>query len=176
MKQLIVATLVVLALLPTASVGARAQAARSDRVAVTGQIQFAPIVDAPGQPYVIETPIEGNKCLVHVLGSYTFYGSIEGSGTAFLTVRSHGPCGFPPFTFAEQGDIYGTVSGSVAGRTGTFSYHYTFKLDKTDNWRGRIDIISGTDQLANLRGVLTIVSTDTAVRDPYTGWVTFSKR
>jgi hypothetical protein len=173
MKHLLMIAFVVLTLMPTSSIGASSQAARSDRIAVAGEIQFAPIVDAAGQPYVIETPIEGNKCLVHVLGSYTFYGSIEGSGTAFLTVRSHGPCGFPPFTFAEDGDIYGTVSGSVAGRTGTFNYHYTFQLDKTDNWRGRIEIVSGTDQLANLRGTLNIVSTDTAVRDPYTGWVSF---
>jgi hypothetical protein len=173
MRRRIFIALLALALLAATPVSAAPASTPAKRITVAGVIQFALAFDANGNPEVTETPLPDNKCLVHVRGDYLFFGSLEGSGPAALEVRSFGPCGYPPFTFAEHGDIYGTFNGTVAGRSGTFDYHYTFKLDKGERWLGRITILSGTGELASLHGKLDIVSTDTATQDPYTGWVSF---
>jgi hypothetical protein len=173
MRHLAILALLALALLPTVTASAAPEVTSSRRIAVAGTIQFALAFDESGNPLLIETPLPGNKCLAHIQGSYQFSGSIEGTGPASLEVRSFGPCGQPPYSSAEHGDIYGSFTGIVAGRSGSFDYHYTFKLDKEDRWLGRIDILSGSGELASLSGKLDIVSIDTATQDPYTGWVAF---
>jgi hypothetical protein len=172
MRRLSMLALLALALVwpPQAMATLSREGRRTD---VSGMLQFVPVFDENGNPYVIETPVGANECLVHILGSYTFTGSLEGAGIAFGRIRAHGPCGLPPYTSAEDGVINGTFSGQVAGRTGTFNYRYTFKLDSGSTWRGRIEILSGTEELEGLRGRLLIDSLDTATQDPYTGWVTF---
>lgn len=172
MKRLLLLVLLTLAL--TWPSPATATPSRDERrINVSGAIQFAPVLDENGDIYLLETPAGANQCVADILGTYTFTGSLEGGGLAFIRLRSHGPCGNPPYTFAEDGVINGTFSGQVAGKTGTFSYRYIFSLDAGSTWRGRIEILSGTGDFAGLRGRLHIDSVDTATQDPYTGWIAF---
>jgi hypothetical protein len=167
---LVFLTLIVATIVPASTL---ATSRNGHRTAVSGSIQFAVALDDAGNPYILETPVGNKECAADILGTYTFTGSLEGGGLAFIRLRSHGPCGSPPYTFAEDGVIHGTFTGTIAGKTGSFSYRYTFALDAGSTWRGRIEILSGTAEFEGLRGRLRINSTDTATQDPYTGWITF---
>jgi hypothetical protein len=169
MKRLIALALLALALLPAATVSAAPRTAPPIPVSGTfelnfGELTLTPLGQGPNGP-----------CLVTLTGSYAFHGGIEAEGPTLLKIVIHGPCDdSPPFTYRENGRISGTLSGTVAGRSGTFDYHWVFGV-REHVARGVLVIKNGRDGLEGLHGVLRTRADQTPAPATYSGFVSFAQ-
>jgi hypothetical protein len=186
MRRLGMLVLLALVLLPVSSASAKpADADKRQRIDVAGRTVFAPVSDEQGNPlYVITTPLaDGEKCLVSILATVTFSGSLEGTALDFLKVRVDRPCDsdLPPGGSTERGEDHGSFSGTLRDengtilKTGTFGYRHTFTVDDQGTFRGRTVIVPGTGDFADVRGVLKTISTREEAWDNYSGRLTFGE-
>ena len=105
----------------------------------------------------------GNNCIVEVDLSYAYEGDLEGTSSTHFRIVSHGPCGPNgpvPYKYHETLKARGTFTGDVGGKSGTFDFTETAEVWPADPGEvaltGRIVILSGTGELANLHGLLDV--------------------
>jgi hypothetical protein len=104
----------------------------------------------------------GGNCIVEVKnGTQLFTGTLNGTAKQSFKVIARGPCeGSYPGKYEDRGHGEGTFVGYVGDRYGTFRYILNFQHHPTDPptiggiSEGRLTILSGTGELANLHGVL----------------------
>jgi hypothetical protein len=147
-----------------------APASASQPSTVSGTYEFI-----YGQPEVTEA---GNNCFIEVDGTYPFSGDLEGVATTHFDAISHGPCATAaPFNNRETLYGRGTFVGTVLGVSGTFEFVYEGHsypvAPGQDALDARFIILSGTDGLANLHGVLEASYDLGNTFDTYTGRVHF---
>jgi hypothetical protein len=147
-------------------------ASASKPTEVSGVLQFNP----PPQNRVWRPA--GKNCFVEIDTAHTWTGDLEGTSVSHWRIVSHGPCeenGPVPYKYHETISVKGTFKGLVAGQSGSFDFTGT-----AENWPTgtgapnitiRMTILSGTDGLANLHGVL-----DVDASDNYSGKIHFDPR
>ena len=104
----------------------------------------------------------GGNCIVEVKnGIRKFTGTLNGIATESFRVVARGPCaGAFPGAYEDRGHAEGTFEGYVGERYGTFRYIFNFQHTPTDPptlggiSTGKLIILRGTGELANLHGVL----------------------
>jgi len=138
---------------------------------VSGKIAFA------GQPTVEMRPA-GHKCIADVDVPYAFYdGNLEGHALVHLRVVSHGPCPAMPFENKENIKGMGTFTGTVDGKSGTFDFTYQGKAWPAEPGdlalTASIVILSGTEELTDLHGVLKVSYLMGDDYDSYSGKIHF---
>ena len=108
-------------------------------------------------PAIVSLKQAGSNLFIDATDTATWTGAFEGTSTEEYVVGLHGSTGVfgtPDFAFKEA--IYkGTVTftGEVEGKAGTLEILFVGKApgDLAD-WTGTWRILSGTGELANLRG------------------------
>jgi len=138
---------------------------------VYGKIMFA------GPPTVVFRPA-GNNCIGDVDVIWAFIdGDLEGFAPVHLRVVSHGPCPAMPFQNQENIKASGTFSGEVDGKSGTFDFNYVGRAWPADPGElaltASIVVLSGTDELSNLRGELDVSYNMGDDFDSYSGQIHF---
>jgi hypothetical protein len=133
-------------------------------------------------PDYMEWRPAGDNCKLECGFTYPFDGDLEGEATFHYSLMVHGPCTAdePP----GQGLYYttlkawGTFTGEVVGESGSFTFTYEGK-----EWpygqpgdlglRARIVILSGTEELENLHGLLDVSYMVGDLFDTYSGQIHF---
>ena len=124
----------------------------------------------------------GNNCMLECGFTYPFEGDLAGEATFHYSIMVHGPCTaeVPP----PQGRYYatlkawGTFTGEVVGESGAFTFTYEGR-----EWPygqpgdlallARIVILSGTEELEGLHGVLDVTYMVGDSFDTYSGQIHF---
>jgi hypothetical protein len=141
MKRLFVLAVVLVVLVSSVSaVGASASQA------VSGTWQLASIISASAQP------VDGN-CIIELVDTASFQGDLVGTSTQHTRIMHFGPCDQPA---AEVFQSQGTFEGTVAGAAGTFDFELLGKADAQGNVQGPLVVLTGTGDLTNLHGQLTL--------------------
>ena len=123
----------------------------------------------------------GNNCKLECGFTYPFEGDLVGTATFHYSLMVHGPCtaDVPPpqgmyFTTLKA---WGTFAGRVVDKPGTFTFTYEGR-----EWpwqpgelgvRARIVILSGTEELENLHGMLDVTYVVGDLFDTYSGQIHF---
>jgi hypothetical protein len=99
----------------------------------------------------------GQNCILELDAVHVVAGTIEGSCESHSKIIVHGPCPVGPGEYRENGLTHSECTGTVAGREGAFEFHWVAQTDPEadPNTTGRI-VLSGTEDLANLHGVLHV--------------------
>jgi hypothetical protein len=148
----------------------------SQPFSVGGKLAYA------GPPSNLEWRPAGNNCIIDVDVPYVFYdGNLNGLASTHFRVVSHGACTADvpanPFENNESLKASGTFVGSVDGKEGSFDFTYEARAWPADPGdlalTGRIVILSGYGELANLHGVLKIDYVMGEAYDTYTGQIHF---
>ncbi len=131
-----------------------------------------------GPPSNLVQRSAGDNCIIDVDVPYVFYdGNLDGFADLHFKVVSHGPCPAAPFENNENLKASGTFTGQVDGKTGTFDLTYQGRGWPADPGElaltARIVILSGTEDLANLHGVLDVTFLMGDDFDSYTGQIHF---
>jgi hypothetical protein len=124
----------------------------------------------------------GNNCKLEAGLTYPFEGDLAGTATFHYSLMVHGPCTAdePP----GQGVYYttlkawGTFTGEVVGESGTFTFTYEgrewpYGQPGDVGVRARIVIVSGTEDLEDLHGVLDVTYMVGDPFDTYSGQIHF---
>jgi hypothetical protein len=133
-------------------------------------------------PEGLEWQPVGNNCKFEGDFTYLFAGNLVGTATFHYNLMIHGPCTadeLPP-----QGMYYttlkawGTFNGEVLGRSGTFDFTYEgrewpYGQPGDLGLRAHIVILSGTDELEDLHGVLDVTYLVGDSFDAYSGQIHF---
>jgi hypothetical protein len=104
----------------------------------------------------------GGVCIVEFENATrTFHGTLVGVAEEDIKIIVQGPCeGAFPGKYEDRGHAEGTFVGRIGDRHGTFRYILNFRHHPTDpptiggTGTGKLIILNGTDELANLHGVL----------------------
>lgn len=178
MKRLAVLVLLALALVPSATVSAapRQSAPGQGAAPIPAGGEFSATIGS-------ETCTElsaGGPSLVTVTGSYTWSGTLVGSGPIAYRIIISRPCSppTPPFSSPEVAVGRGSFTGTVNGKSGTFEYIANFRTDGRGHAWGGIVIKHGTGELAGIHGVLRFNDDFVCLECPtstYAGWVSFKK-
>jgi hypothetical protein len=124
----------------------------------------------------------GNNCKLECGFTYPFEGDLVGTATFHYSIMVHGPCtaDVPPPQGVDYATLkaWGTFTGEVVGESGTFTFTYEGR-----EWpygqpgdlalRARIVILSGTEELENLHGVLDVTYMVGDPFDTYSGQIHF---
>jgi hypothetical protein len=158
----------ILALVVLVAIVAPASATRPEDV--SGQYTFM-----YGMP---EMRPAGRNCIIEVDGTYPFTGDLEGEAIVHFWVVSHGSCeNAYPFAYPETLWAKGTFTGEVLGQSGTFDFVYTGRTWPAEPGElaldARIVVLSGTDELSNLEGVLQVAYVMGDSFDTYSGHMHF---
>ena len=124
----------------------------------------------------------GNNCQLDAGFAYPFEGDLEGSAVFHYSIMVHGPCtaDVPPPQGLYDANLkaWGTFTGEVVGEPGTFDFTYEgreFPYGQPGDLAltARIVILSGTEALANLHGVVDVTYTVGDAFDSYSGRIHF---
>jgi hypothetical protein len=124
----------------------------------------------------------GNNCKLECSITYPFEGDLEGAATFYYSIMVHGPCtaDVPPPQGLYDANLkaWGTFTGEVVGEPGTFDFTYEgreFPYGQPGDLAltARIVILSGTEALSNLHGVVDVTYTVGDAFDSYSGWIHF---
>jgi hypothetical protein len=132
-----------------------------------------------GNPMMMPTLREaGGNCFITVDLEYPFTGDLSGTALFHYRVVSHGPCAQAlPFAHNENLKAWGTFYGEVSGRAGSFDFVYQGKGWPAEPGElaltARIVILSGTEGLSNLHGVLEVSYIMGQAFDSYVGQIHF---
>ena len=143
----------------------------STNVYVSGTYEF--VYD---EPTVVEP--RGGFCYMEVVGTYPFSGDLEGTAVFDFQVISHGPCETAA-PFANQEDLrgHGTFTGRALGKKGTLELDYAGMAWPAEVGeqavKSEITILSGTAELAGMRGKLFVTYLMGDTFDTYEGQVQF---
>jgi hypothetical protein len=108
----------------------------------------------------------GGNCIVEAKnGTRIFTGTLDGTAKESYRVIARGPCedSFPG-KYPDRGHAKGTFDGCVGDRCGTLHYVFNFQHTPTDPptfggiATGKLVILNGAGELANLHGVLDSTS------------------
>lgn len=120
----------------------------------------------------------GQNCFIEVDATYPFTGDLVGTATAHFRALSHGPCE-TAYPFANPENLYaqGTFTGLVAGKSGTFDFVYEGRAWPAEPGETALDvrivILSGTEELAGLHGMLGVSYVMGDPFDSYSGQIHF---
>jgi hypothetical protein len=116
----------------------------------------------------------GNNCIIEVDLTLSYDGTLVGTSLEHFWIKAHAPCppgGPAPHLYYETIHVRGTFEGEVDGRAGTFTFTENARNIPTGPgeyiWAGKMVILSGTGELANLHGVMDLSNED------YTGRIHF---
>jgi hypothetical protein len=116
----------------------------------------------------------GNTCIIEVDLTLSYDGTLDGTSYEHFWIKSHAPC--PPeepapHKYYETIHVRGTFEGTVDGKRGTFTFVENARNIPTGPgewiWIGKMVILSGTGELANLHGKIELSN------DDYTGRIHF---
>jgi hypothetical protein len=119
----------------------------------------------------------GNTCIIEVDLTLSYDGTLDGISHEHFWIKSHAPC--PPdgpvaHKYYETIHVRGTFDGKVDGRSGTFTFTENARNIPTGLgdyvWIGKMAILSGTGELANLHGIVDLSN------DVYTGRIHFDPK
>jgi hypothetical protein len=111
-------------------------------------------------------PVDG-ACVIKLRATFSFTEALVGSFTAPFSILHFGPCGSPaPETFTAKG----TYTGSVLGKSGSFSFAFGGTIDAQRHAQGDLAILQGSGGLAGLQGLLELEG-ESGVGGTYTGVV-----
>lgn len=133
---------------------------------ITGTAFASTPVDVSGtmayaSPFTnLEMQTAGENCIVDVDLSYAFSGDMVGIAPFHFRVVSHGPCPGMPFQYTENLRGRGTFDGSVGDKEGGLVLDFVAKAWPSEPGElalvGKITILTGTGELANLHGSLDV--------------------
>ena len=118
----------------------------------------------------------GNTCIIEVDLTLSYDGTLDGTSLEHFWIKSHAPCppdGPVPHLYDETIHVQGTFEGTVDGKEGTFTFVENARNIATGPgpedylWIGKMVILSGTGDLANLHGIIDLSN------DEYTGRIHF---
>jgi Protein of unknown function (DUF3224) len=113
-------------------------------------------------------PVDG-ACHIKLTATFSFTGSLVGSFTAPFGIVHFGSCDNPaPEVFTARG----AYTGSVLGKSGSFSSAFSGTIDAQGHARGDLVILQGRGGLAGLQGLLKLEG-QSGVGGNYTGTATF---
>jgi hypothetical protein len=124
----------------------------------------------------------GNNCKLECGFTYPFEGDLAGTATFHYSLMVHGPCTAdeapPPGMYYSTLKAWGTFTGEVVGESGTFTFTYEgrewpYGQPGDLGLRARIVILSGTEELKNLHGVLDVTYMVGDPVDTYSGQIHF---
>lgn len=127
----------------------------------------------------------GNNCKLECGFTYPFEGDLAGTATFHYSAMVHGPCTAdeppPPGVYYVTLWAWGTFTGEVAGKSGTFTFTYEgrewpYGQPGDLGLRARIVIVSGTEDLENLNGVLDVTYMVGDEFDTYSGQIHFDPK
>lgn len=108
----------------------------------------------------LEMRTAGDNCVIDVDLSYAFSGDMQGVAPFHFRVVSHGSCPAMPFQYSENLKARGTFDGYVGDKEGSLDLEYVAKAWPAEPGElaltGKIIILSGTGDLANLHGLLDV--------------------
>jgi hypothetical protein len=137
---------------------------------------------APSPPSYMRWQPAGENCKLAVGLTYDFVGDLAGKADFDYSIMVHGPCtaDMPPGqgVYISNLKAKGTFTGEVLGTYGTFDFTYEgmewpFEVSGDLGVAARIVILSGTDGLANLHGVLEVTYLVGDPYDTYSGHIHF---
>ena len=132
--------------------------------AVSGGWQLTSILSASSQPV-------GGNCITELLDTAGFQGDLVGTSIQNTRIVHLGSCDQPA---DEVFQSQGTFTGTVAGASGTFDFILRGNADAQGNIQGQLVILTGTGDLASLRGQITLTGTLPALLDGvYSGDIHF---
>ena len=119
---------------------------------------------------VISVQPAGKVCLVELEAAFSLTGTLEGLFLADFFIIHLGPCDQP----AEEVFVAkGTFDGEVDGEAGSFDFSFVGDIDAQGNAEGDLVIHSGTGDLENLSGRITL-SGIAGVEGDYDGSIHFA--
>jgi len=132
--------------------------------------------------HYLEWQPAGNNCKLEAGFTYPFEGDLVGTATFQYSLMVHGPCtaDLPPPQGVYDANLkaWGTFTGTVVGKSGTFNFTYEgrewpYGQPGDLGLRARIVILSGTEELENLHGVLDVTYMVGDPFDTYSGQIHF---
>ena len=121
-----------------------------------------------GPPSVTSVTQVGHTCFIELDAVFSFTGTLEGSAPIHFDIVQAAPCDAQgPQTF----DASGTFTGTVADAAGTFTFEFHGHIDAGGNARGQLAVLSGTGELTELHGHLTLAG-QAGVSGNYSGTLT----
>jgi hypothetical protein len=126
-----------------------------------------------GEPTNFEERTAGDNCIMEMDLPYWFDGDMQGFASFHFRIVSHGACPAGPFQYSENLKARGTFVGSVGDKAGSLDLKFVSTAWSADLGEsalvGKIFILSGTEELANLHGVLDVSYIMGDDYDSYTG-------
>ena len=121
---------------------------------VSGTMAYA------GPPTNLVMKTAGENCFIDVDLPYEFSGDMDGEAPFHWRVVSHGSCPAGPFQYSENLKARGTFDGSVGDKEGSLYLEFVATAWPAEPGElalvGKIIILSGTGELANLHGLLDV--------------------
>jgi hypothetical protein len=121
----------------------------------------------------LEMKTAGENCIIDLDLSYAFEGDMQGIAPFHFRVVSHGACPVEPFQYSENLKARGTFDGKVWDKEGSLDLEFVSKAWPADPGElalvGKIFILSGTGELANLHGLLDVSYIMGNTYDSYSG-------
>jgi hypothetical protein len=134
---------------------------------VSGTMAYA------GPPTNIEMKTAGENCFIDVDLPYAFTGDMQGIAPFHFRIVSHGACPAEPFEYAENLKARGTFVGSVGDKQGSLYLKFVSTAWPAETGElalvGKIFILSGSGELANLHGLLDVSYIMGDAYDSYSG-------
>jgi hypothetical protein len=113
-----------------------------------------------GPPTNIEMKTAGDNCIIDLDLPYAFNGDMQGIASFHFRIVSHGACPAGPFQYAENLKARGTFVGEVWDKQGSLDLKFVATAWPADPGElalvGKIIILSGAGELANLHGLLDV--------------------
>jgi hypothetical protein len=117
----------------------------------------------------------GGVCLVGLDAVFKLEGSFTGTAPMHLDVVHKGGCSEPAAqVFRAKGIYTGTVEAGGTTVEGTFDFTFQGTIDEAGHAEGRLVILNGTGELANIQGQLELAGT-AGVDGDYSGKVHFTQ-
>jgi hypothetical protein len=139
----------------------------STPIDVSGTMAYA------GPPTNLVMQTAGHNCIIDVDVAYAFSEDMVGIAPFHFRAVSHGACPAAPFQYSENLKARGTFTGAVWGKAGSLELEFVAKGWPAEPGElamtGKIIILSGSGELANLRGVLDVTYLMDSGYDAYAG-------